>query len=135
MSLILTYEDELYREPDSSYNDIVKIVKIIPKYDYKALTYKDKDANGFEIGDIVKLNTGEKLIFVCNTKKFTHLCDFDAIDEFNGTRRIVSREIHEKTGRLSDDLKVKLIGNIKEALEANEYISREIETKIKTLVM
>lgn len=140
MSLILTYEGELYKEPDNSYGEKTKIVKVIPKYDYKNfshknVTYRDKDENKFEIGDIVKLDTGEKLIFICETKRFAHLCSFDAIDEFNGTVR-VPLDIIEKNGEiLSDFYAKKLICNIKEAQANKKHIAREIKAKIKTLVM
>ena len=40
MSLILTYEGELYKEPDNSY--IKDDIKIIPKYNYKDINYLDK---------------------------------------------------------------------------------------------
>lgn len=47
MSLILTYEDELYKEPDYVYKDENKVIKVIPKYDKDVLenniTYKDFD--------------------------------------------------------------------------------------------
>lgn len=89
MSLILTYEGELYKEPDNSY--IKDDIKIIPKYNYK-----DKDISEFKFGDIVKLDTDEKLIFICETKRFAHLCSFDAIDEFNGTVRVPLDIIEKK---------------------------------------
>ena len=137
MSLILTYDGELYKEPDNSYGEKTKIVKVIPKYDSKNLnvTYRDKDENRFEIGDIVRLNTGEKLIFICETRRFAHLCSFDAIDEFNGTVR-VPLDIIEKNGEiLSDFYAKKLICNIKEAQANKKHIAREIKAKVKTLVM
>ena len=128
MSLILTYEGELYKEPDNSY--IKDDIKIIPKYNYK-----DKDISEFKFGDIVKLDTDEKLIFICETKRFAHLCSFDAIDEFNGTVR-VPLDIIEKNGEiLSDFYAKKLICNIKEAQANQKHIAREIKAKIKTLVM
>ena len=126
MSLILTYEGELYKEPDNSY--IKDDIKIIPKYNYK-------DISEFKFGDIVKLDTDEKLIFICETKRFAHLCSFDAIDEFNGTVR-VPLDIIEKNGEiLSDFYAKKLICNIKEAQANKKHIARDIKAKIKTLVM
>lgn len=128
MSLILTYEGELYKEPDNSY--IKDDIKIIPKYNYK-----DKDISEFKFGDIVKLDTDEKLIFICETKRFAHLCSFDAIDEFKGTVR-VPLDIIEKNGEiLSDFYAKKLICNIKEAQSNKKHIAREIKAKVKTLVM
>lgn len=140
MSLILTYDGELYKEPDNSYGEKTKIVKVIPKYDYKNfshknVTYRDKDENRFEIGDIVRLNTGEKLIFICETRRFAHLCSMDSIDEFNGTVR-VPLDIIEKNGEsLSGYFTTKLIYNIKEAFENDKHIAKEIKAKVKTLVM
>ena len=128
MSLILTYEGELYKEPDNSY--IKDDIKIIPKYNYK-----DKDISEFKFGDIVKIDTDEKLIFICEAKRFAHLCSFDAIDEFKGTVR-VSLDIIEKNGEiLSDFYAKKLICNIKEAQSNKKHIAREIKAKVKTLVM
>ena len=128
MSLILTYEGELYKEPDNSY--IKDDIKIIPKYNYK-----DKDISEFKFGDIVKLDTDEKLIFICEAKRFAHLCSFDAIDEFKGTVR-VPLDIIEKNGEiLSDFYAKKLICNIKEAQANKIHIAREIKAKVKTLVM
>lgn len=128
MSLILTYEGELYKEPDNSY--IKDDIKIIPKYNYK-----DKDISEFKFGDIVKLDTDEKLIFICEAKRFAHLCSFDAIDEFKGTVR-VPLDIIEKNGEiLSDFYAKKLICNIKEAQVNKKHIAREIKAKVKTLVM
>lgn len=128
MSLILTYEGELYKEPDNSY--IKDDIKIIPKYNYK-----DKDISEFKFGDIVKLDTDEKLIFICEAKRFAHLCSFDAIDEFKGTVR-VPLDIIEKNGEiLSDFYAKKLICNIKEAQSNKKHIAREIKAKVKTLVM
>ena len=128
MSLILTYEGELYKEPDNSY--IKDDIKIIPKYNYK-----DKDISDFKFGDIVKLDTDEKLIFICEAKRFAHLCSFDAIDEFKGTVR-VPLDIIEKNGEiLSDFYAKKLICNIKEAQVNKKHIAREIKAKVKTLVM
>lgn len=128
MSLILTYEGELYKEPDNSY--IKDDIKIIPKYNYK-----DKDISEFKFGDIVKIDTDEKLIFICETKRFAHLCSFDAIDEFKGTIR-VPLDIIEKNGEiLSDFYAKKLICNIKEAQSNKKHIAREIKAKVKTLVM
>lgn len=128
MSLILTYEGELYKEPDNSY--IKDDIEIIPKYNYK-----DKDISEFKFGDIVKLDTDEKLIFICEAKRFAHLCSFDAIDEFNGTVR-VPLDIIEKNGEiLSDFYAKKLICNIKEAQVNKKHIAREIKAKVKTLVM
>ena len=128
MSLILTYEGELYKEPDNSY--IKDDIKIIPKYNYK-----DKDISEFKFGDIVKIDTDEKLIFICEAKRFAHLCSFDAIDEFKGTVR-VPLDIIEKNGEiLSDFYAKKLICNIKEAQVNKKHIAREIKAKVKTLVM
>lgn len=128
MSLILTYEGELYKEPDNSY--IKDDIKIIPKYNYK-----DKDISEFKFGDIVKIDTDEKLIFICKAKRFAHLCSFDAIDEFKGTVR-VPLDIIEKNGEiLSDFYAKKLICNIKEAQSNKKHIAREIKAKFKTLVM
>ncbi len=128
MSLILTYEGELYKEPDNSY--IKDDIKIIPKYNYK-----DKDISEFKFGDIVKIDTDEKLIFICEAKRFAHLCSFDAIDEFKGTVR-VPLDIIEKNGEiLSDFYAKKLICNIKEAQSNKKHIAREIKAKVKTLVM
>ena len=128
MSLILTYEGELYKEPDNSY--IKDDIKIIPKYNYK-----DKDISEFKFGDIVKIDTDEKLIFICEAKRFAHLCSFDAIDEFKGTVR-VPLDIIEKNGEiLSDFYAKKLICNIKEAQSNKKHIAREIKAKFKTLVM
>ena len=128
MSLILTYEGELYKEPDNSY--IKDDIKIIPKYNYK-----DKDIGEFKFGDIVKIDTDEKLIFICEAKRFAHLCSFDAIDEFKGTVR-VPLDIIEKNGEiLSDFYAKKLICNIKEAQSNKKHIAREIKAKVKTLVM
>lgn len=128
MSLILTYEGELYKEPDNSY--IKDDIKIIPKYNYK-----DKDISEFKFGDIVKIDTDEKLIFICKAKRFAHLCSFDAIDEFKGTVR-VPLDIIEKNGEiLSDFYAKKLICNIKEAQVNKKHIAREIKAKVKTLVM
>lgn len=128
MSLILTYEGELYKEPDNSY--IKDDIKIIPKYNYK-----DKEISEFKFGDIVKLDTDEKLIFICEAKRFAHLCSFDAIDEFKGTVR-VPLDIIEKNGEiLSDFYAKKLICNIKEAQSNKKHIAREIKAKVKTLVM
>ena len=128
MSLILTYEGELYKEPDHSY--IKDDIKIIPKYNYK-----DKDISEFKFGDIVKIDTDEKLIFICEAKRFAHLCSFDAIDEFKGTVR-VPLDIIEKNGEiLSDFYAKKLICNIKEAQSNKKHIAREIKAKVKTLVM
>lgn len=128
MSLILTYEGELYKEPDNSY--IKDDIKIIPKYNYK-----DKDISEFKFGDIVKIDTDEKLIFICKAKRFAHLCSFDAIDEFKGTVR-VPLDIIEKNGEiLSDFYAKKLICNIKEAQSNKKHIAREIKAKVKTLVM
>ena len=128
MSLILTYEGELYKEPDNSY--IKDDIKIIPKYNYK-----DKDISEFKFGDIVKIDTDEKLIFSCEAKRFAHLCSFDAIDEFKGTVR-VPLDIIEKNGEiLSDFYAKKLICNIKEAQSNKKHIAREIKAKVKTLVM
>lgn len=128
MSLILTYEGELYKDPDNSY--IKDDIKIIPKYNYK-----DKDISEFKFGDIVKIDTDEKLIFICEAKRFAHLCSFDAIDEFKGTIR-VPLDIIEKNGEiLSDFYAKKLICNIKEAQSNKKHIAREIKAKVKTLVM
>lgn len=128
MSLILTYEGELYKEPDNSY--IKDDIKIIPKYNYK-----DKDISEFKFGDIVKIDTDEKLIFICEAKRFAHLCSFDAIDEFKGTVR-VPLDIIEKNGEiLSDFYAKKLICNIKEAQSNKKHIAREIKAKVKTLAM
>lgn len=137
MSLILTYDGELYKEPDNSYGEKTKIVKVIPKYDFKNLnvTYRDKDENRFEIGDIVKLNTGEKLIFICEARRFAHLCSMDSIDEFKGTIRVPLDRLEKNEGSLSEYFTAKLIYNIKEALENDKHIAKEIKEKVKTLVM
>ena len=137
MSLILTYDGELYKEPDNSYGEKTKIVKVIPKYDFKNLnvTYRDKDENRFEIGDIVKLDTGEKLIFICEAKRFAHLCSMDSIDEFKGTIRFPLDRLEKNEGSLSEYFTAKLIYNIKEALENDKHIAKEIKEKVKTLVM
>lgn len=137
MSLILTYEGELYKEPDNSYGEKTKIVKVIPKYDSKNLnvTYRDKDENRFEIGDIVRLNTGEKLIFICEARRFAHLCSMDSIDEFKGTIRVPLDRLEKNEGSLSEYFTAKLIYNIKEALENDKHIAKEIKEKVKTLVM
>lgn len=137
MSLILTYDGELYKEPDNSYGEKTKIVKVIPKYDSKNLnvTYRDKDENRFEIGDIVRLNTGEKLIFICEARKFAHLCSMDSIDEFKGTIRVPLDRLEKNEGSLSEYFTAKLIYNIKEALENDKHIAKEIKEKVKTLVM
>mgnify|MGYP004483526633 FL=1 len=137
MSLILTYDGELYKEPDNSYGEKTKIVKVIPKYDSKNLnvTYRDKDENRFEIGDIVRLNTGEKLIFICEARRFAHLCSMDSIDEFKGTIRIPLDRLEKNEGSLSEYFTAKLIYNIKEALENDKHIAKEIKEKVKTLVM
>ena len=115
MSLILTYDGELYKEPDNSYGEKTKIVKVIPKYDSKNLnvTYRDKDENRFEIGDIVRLNTGEKLIFICEARRFAHLCSMDSIDEFKGTIRVPLDRLEKNEGSLSEYFTAKLIYNIK----------------------
>ena len=128
MSLILTYEGELYKEPDNSY--IKDDIKIIPKYNYK-----DKDISEFKFGDIVKLDTDEKLIFICEAKRFAHLCSFDAIDEFKGTVRVPLDIIEKNVEILSDFYAKKLICNIKEAQVNKKHIAREIKAKVKTLVM
>lgn len=138
MGLILTYDDELYKEPDNSYGEKTKIVKIIPKYDCKDLSYQKpiyKDEDEFEIGDIVKLDTGEKLIFVYKTKKFAHLCSMDSIDEFKGTIKVPLGRLEKNEGSLSEYFTAKLIYNIKEALENDKHIAKEIKEKVKTLVM
>lgn len=137
MSLILTYEGELYKEPDNSYGEKTKIVKVIPKYDSKNLnvTYRDKDENRFEIGDIVRLNTGEKLIFICEARRFAHLCSMDSIDEFKGTIRVPLDRLEKNEGSLSEYFTAKLIYNIKEALENDKHIAKDIKEKVKTLVM
>lgn len=137
MSLILTYDGELYKEPDNSYGEKTKIVKVIPKYDSKNLnvTYRDKDENRFEIGDIVRLNTGEKLIFICEARRFAHLCSMDSIDEFKGTIRVPLDRLEKNEGSLSEYFTAKLIYNIKEALENDKHIAKEIKEKVKTLVM
>ena len=137
MSLILTYDGELYKEPDNSYGEKTKIVKVIPKYDFKNLnvTYRDKDENRFEIGDIVKLNTGEKLIFICEARRFAHLCRMDSIDEFKGTIRVPLDRLEKNEGSLSEYFTAKLLYNIKEALENDKHIAKEIKEKVKTLVM
>lgn len=137
MSLILTYDGELYKEPDNSYGEKTKIVKVIPKYDSKNLnvTYRDKDENRFEIGDIVRLNTGEKLIFICEARRFAHLCSMDSIDEFKGTIRVPLDRLEKNEGSLSEYFTAKLIYNIKEALENDKHIAKEIKAKVKTLVM
>ena len=128
MSLILTYEGELYKEPDNSY--IKDDIKIIPKYNYK-----DKDISEFKFGDIVKIDTDEKLIFICEAKRFAHLCSFDAIDEFKGTVRVPLDIIEKNSEILSDFYAKKLICNIKEAQSNKKHIAREIKAKVKTLVM
>ena len=138
MSLILTYDGELYKEPDNSYGEKTKIVKVISKYDYKDLscqkqTYKDEDE--FEIGDVVNLDDDEKLIFVCKTKGFAHLCSMDSIDEFKGTIRVPLDRLEKNDESLSEYFTAKLIYNIKEALENDKHIAKEIKSKIKTLVM
>ena len=137
MSLILTYDGELYKEPDNSYGEKTKIVKVIPKYDSKNLnvTYRDKDENKFEIGNIVRLNTGEKLIFICEASRFAHLCSMDSIDEFKGTIRVPLDRLERNEGSLSEYFTAKLIYNIKEALENDKHIAKEIKEKVKTLVM
>ena len=137
MSLILTYDGELYKEPDNSYGEKTKIVKVISKYDFKNLnvTYRDKDENRFEIGDIVRLNTGEKLIFICEARRFAHLCSMDSIDEFKGTIRVPLDRLEKNEGSLSEYFTAKLIYNIKEALENDKHIAKEIKEKVKTLVM
>lgn len=137
MSLILTYDGELYKEPDNSYGEKTKIVKVIPKYDSKNLnvTYRDKDENRFEIGDIVRLNTGEKLIFICEARRFAHLCSMDSIDEFKGTIRVPLDRLEKNEGSLSEYFTAKLIYNIKEGLENDKHIAKEIKEKVKTLVM
>lgn len=137
MSLILTYDGELYKEPDNSYGEKTKIVKVIPKYDSKNLnvTYRDKDENRFEIGDIVRLNTGEKLIFICEARRFAHLCSMDSIDEFKGTIRFPLDRLEKNEGSLSEYFTTKLIYNIKEAFENDKHIAKEIKAKVKTLVM
>lgn len=137
MSLILTYDGELYKEPDNSYGEKTKIVKVIPKYDSKNLnvTYRDKDENKFEIGNIVRLNTGEKLIFICEARRFAHLCSMDSIDEFKGTIRVPLDRLEKNEGSLSEYFTAKLIYNIKEALENDKHIAKEIKEKVKTLVM
>ena len=128
MSLILTYEGELYKEPDNSY--IKDDIEIIPKYNYK-----DKDISEFKFGDIVKLDTDEKLIFICEAKRFAHLCSMDSIDEFKGTIRVPLDRLEKNEGSLSEYFTAKLIYNIKEALENDKHIAKEIKEKIKTLVM
>lgn len=128
MSLILTYEGELYKEPDNSY--IKDDIKIIPKYNYK-----DKDISEFKFGDIVKLDTGEKLIFICETRRFAHLCSMDSIDEFKGTIRFPLDRLEKNEGSLSEYFTTKLIYNIKEAFENDKHIAKEIKAKVKTLVM
>lgn len=137
MSLILTYDGELYKEPDNSYGEKTKIVKVIPKYDSKNLnvTYRDKDENRFEIGDVVRLNTDEKLIFICEARRFAHLCSMDSIDEFKGTIRVSLDRLEKNEGSLSEYFTAKLIYNIKEALENDKHIAKEIKEKVKTLVM
>ena len=138
MSLILTYDGELYKEPDNSYGEKTEIVKVISKYDYKDLscqkqTYKDEDE--FEIGDVVKLDDDEKLIFVCKTKRFAHLCSMDSIDEFKGTIRVPLDRLEKNEGSLSEYFTAELIYNIKEAFENDKHIAKEIKEKVKTLVM
>ena len=138
MSLILTYDGELYKEPDNSYGEKTKIVKVISKYDYKDLscqkqTYKDEDE--FEIGDVVKLDDDEKLIFICETKRFAYLCSMDSIDEFKGTIRVPMGRLEKNEGSLSEYFTAKLIYNIKEALENDKHIAKEIKSEVKTLVM
>ena len=128
MSLILTYEGELYKEPDNSY--IKDDIKIIPKYNYK-----DKDISEFKFGDIAKLDTDEKLIFICETKRVAHLCSMDSIDEFKGTIRVPLDRLEKNEGSLSEYFTAKLIYNIKEALENDKHIAKEIKEKVKTLVM
>lgn len=127
MSLILTYEGELYKEPDNSY--IKDDIKIIPKYNYK-----DKDISEFKFGDIAKLDTDEKLIFICETKRVAHLCSMDSIDEFKGTIRVPLDRLEKNEGSLSEYFTAKLIYNIKEALENDKHIAKEIEEKIETLI-
>ena len=138
MSLILTYDGELYKEPDSSYGEKTKIVKVISKYDYKNLSYQKqtyKDEEEFEIGDVVKLDDDEKLIFVCKTKRFAHLCSMDSINEFKGTIRVPLGRLKKSEEGLSKYFTTKLLLNIKDAFYDERCIPKEIKEKVKTLVM
>lgn len=137
MGLILTYDDELYKEPDNSYGEKTKIVRIIPKYDCKDLSYQKpiyKDEDEFEIGDIVKLDTDEKLIFVYKNKRFAYLCSMDSIDEFKGTIKVPLGRLEKRKGSLSEYFTTKLLLNIKDAFYDNSCIAKEIEEKIETLI-
>lgn len=52
MGLILTYDGELYKEPDGSYQDETKMVKMISKYDN--IIYKDADDEKLKSDDMAK---------------------------------------------------------------------------------
>ncbi len=52
MGLILTYDGELYKEPDESYQDETKMVKMISKYDN--IIYKDADDEKLKSDDMAK---------------------------------------------------------------------------------
>lgn len=52
MGLILTYDGELYKEPDESYGDETKMVKMISKYDN--IIYKDAVDEKLKSDDMAK---------------------------------------------------------------------------------
>lgn len=52
MGLILTYDGELYKEPNESYGDETKMVKMISKYDN--IIYKDADDEKLKSDDMAK---------------------------------------------------------------------------------
>ena len=139
MGLILTYEDELYREPEESYNGDMKIVKVISKYakpNYSSMiVYKDGDVKNLNVGDIVQVKgTNEELIFVCKSKKFAYLCSLDSDVNFKGFKRLTKSKLLKKTGELDKSRKLNLINKIMYALEIGKFIPEEIKETVQEMV-
>ena len=141
MGLILTYEDELYMEPATSYGEETKIVKVISKYEkpnYDSwVNFQDADSDDrhFDFGDVVQIRgTNETLVFVCKRKRFSYFCQIDSDVCFKGFKRLPSEKILKKKGRLIKSIRVDLLNNISESLNIGKYIPEEIKDNIQTLV-
>jgi len=141
MGLILTYENELYMEPATSYGEETKIVKVISKYEkpnYDSwVNFQDADSDDrhFDFGDVVQIRgTNETLVFVCKRKRFSYFCLLDSDTRFGGFKRLPSEKVLKKIGRLISEKKTKLLDDISEALKIDKYIPEEIKDNIQTLV-
>lgn len=139
MGIILSYEGELYRQPEESYNDEIKMIKVISKYEkpnYSSMiVYKDGDFKDLKVGDIVQIKgTNEELIFVCKTKKFVYLCPLCSDVDFREVRRLPKSKLFKKIGELDALRKLNLINNIKWALENNKFIPKEVKETVQSMV-